>query len=118
MGNNEFNQTVLLGIVDLVITVIAYLGYPLYCKYIAKKTYTEEEARNLALKNTIIVAVIFVLFRLFTSGNLILTGGAAVLWGFVSYSILKPNRQEQHRQEQSSEDDDTDLTELLKKLDK
>lgn len=116
MGNDEFNQTVLFGFVDLIITVVAYLGYPLYCKYIAKRTYTEEEARNLALKNTIIVAVCFIVFRLFTSGNLIISGSAAILWGFVSYSILKPSQEKQHYETKKSEKNDPELTSLLNNL--
>ena len=87
-------------VINLAITAIAYEFYPTIQRFILNKTYEEKQAKKLATINTIVVYILFTVYLIvFTDQNRVANLVPALLWGYVAYSILKENKEQDKSKE-------------------
>ena len=77
-------------IINLIFTVLMYETVPFILKFIMKKSYSEEEAKKIAIINTVCVFIIITCCYIFILGEgKVANIAPAFLWGSVAFYILK-----------------------------
>lgn len=80
-------------LINLFLTVMLYEIVPLILKYFMEKYYSKEEAKKIAIINTICVYALITLYHIFVTDEAKLANiGPAFLWGTVAFYILKNNK--------------------------
>lgn len=79
------NLSVLIS--DIGLTFLAYMAYPFIQVKLLEKTYDEESAQKMALYNSIIVKLIFIILQTSIYGEASFSVGAAVLYYFINRSV-------------------------------
>lgn len=99
--------------VNFVITIVFYCSFPLILRVIEKKTYEDKKAKKIAVINSIVAYILTSIVIIFVIGDVRVANIApAILWGIVSYYILRKKTDE------TEEKEDNQLTELINKLEK
>ena len=76
-------------VLDLIFTVFVYLFFPILLRFGLKKEYTNKEALKISILNSVIVFILLSIFiYLFIDSSRIASGFPALVYGYVSYSIL------------------------------
>ena len=90
--SREFNPLTLL--LDLIITVVAYISYPFIRIKIMKHNYTENEAKKMVLLNSVIVGCIFLILNIIVSevngSSLAWSAGPAFFYYCINSAIWVP----------------------------
>lgn len=81
----DFNYGIL--ILDLILTIVFYLGYPFFRVVITKKKYTEKECKKMALWNSIIVGAFFMILTISQNQNATWNAGPAFLYYWINSSL-------------------------------
>jgi predicted membrane protein len=97
-------------IIDIIITFVFYLGFPVFYKFILKKECTEDQAKKYSLYNCIIVWIVFTIIHIVLGQNIVANILIAIAWYNIDYKILKP------KEEKIVKEDDPELANLIKKL--
>lgn len=78
-------------ILNVIITVIGYMFYPLTC-ILSKEKYTKKQIKKISIINSLVVGIIFAIIRSFTTNNLTISVSVAVLYGYISYYCLSTDK--------------------------
>ena len=77
-------------VLDTILTIVAYMIYPFSC-LADNNIYSKEEALKISIINSIVVAIIFMMLRVFFTGINSISINVAFLYGLINYSLLKNN---------------------------
>ena len=92
----DFNDMIF----SLFFTIFMYEFFPVVQRYIFKKTYEEKKAKKIAIINSIVVYILITIYLVgFTDQNRVANLVPALLWGYVAYSILKENKEQDKSKE-------------------
>lgn len=86
-------------IFNIILTLISYMIIPFVLK-IKNGPYEEKLAKKIALWNSIILCLIFMILSVETTGSAG-TGGAAILYYYINKAYLSSNKKSHKRQEQN-----------------
>lgn len=106
-------QEIIIYALNLIITVLGYLGLPIILK-LCKKQYPKKEARDIAILNSVIVYIIFSIIIFITQDGKIANIFVAIFWGGIGYSIIK----DKEIDETIKCEDESDVNELIDTLEK
>ncbi len=80
-------------LIDLIITIVAYLSYPFFYLVLYKnKTYNHKDAVRISTINSVVVGLGFIFLRALLGSligkNEIVISSAPVIYGFINYGLL------------------------------
>ena len=75
-------------ILDLILTIIAYMLYP-FCCLVSGNKYSKKEAAKIAIINSVVVAIIFIILRSLIADVNSISVVTAFVYGTINYNLLK-----------------------------
>lgn len=112
------NLDIISFILNFLITIFIYMFYPVTI-YVWKKEIKEDEPKRVAIVNSIIGFLIFIILFLILNRNLnIMSGSPAFFYGYINYLILKSRVKKEIIKYPNEEKETENLKNLISKLEK
>ncbi len=103
---------------DFLISILVYMLIPVTL-YICKKDIKEDEPKKIAIINSIVGFIIFViLFILIKKDISLMTGTPAFFYGYINYRLLKSRVKKEEYKYPNEEQENEELEKLINKLEK
>ena len=106
--NMDDSSLIISLIIGLVLTFICYEAYPFIRVVLMKKEYNEQEAKKMALWNSIIVGFIFLVLTVSTNENATWSAGPAFLYYWINKSLWikkKPKNNSSRKKEEQKQEE-------------
>ena len=100
--------------INFIFTAIMYTFIPLLLVFKFKRSYNDKKALQIAIINSICVAIFFTILRIIISQNKV-NIGPALFWGFVNYCFLRKSKSK-ITSNNNTDDKDEQLQKLINSL--
>lgn len=100
-------------IINIILTGIAYIFYPLFeFKILKTENYTNEQIKKRCIINSIVVFTIIYIYRLIRFEDYKINPSPAILWFFINYSIFTRKKKPKKAKKKKKADEYIDMDNL------